>query len=684
MSENKAPALTADSGVERLPGVGQKRTACYHRLGVQTLGDLCRHYPRGYIDFSQVVELMSAPLQELCAVKVRIVSHQRPQRTSSGLTLYNVKAADDSAALRIVFYNSEYRAQALEDGKLYYLYGKLEGDWLHRVMKNPEILPADTDSVITPLYPLTEGLFNKGVITNMRAALAAVLPQTDDPLPEDARARFSLCTLPEALAGIHFPADKAALEAARRRLIFDELLGVQLGLRLLGRRRRAQSVAVMRTQPMREWYASFPYAFTDAQKRAVSEILADLRGAEPMNRLLQGDVGSGKTAVAATAAYFAAKNGYQTALLAPTEILAEQHERGLAPLFEKQGLTVALLTGSTPAADKKRILAALASGDAPLVVGTHALLEGTVRFARLGLVVTDEQHRFGVHQRAALYAKGVDPHLLVMSATPIPRTLALMLYGDLRLSVLDELPPGRQPITTVRLRSAQRPRLLKFLSDQLDAGRQAYIVCPLVEENETADLAAATAYVEQMRSAFPDRRCALLHGRMKGRDKDAVMRAFAAGEIDLLVATTVIEVGVDVPNATVMVVENAERFGLSQLHQLRGRVGRGQHKSTCVLVSDAHGAETEARLDAMCRSQDGFYIAEQDLKLRSPGDFFGRRQHGLPEMKLANLLTDLPFAASISQFCDALLERDPALELPEHAGLRALSDRMLGQAGTLN
>lgn len=678
--------LSPLSPLSALKGVGEKRAALYQKLGLNRIEELVGYYPRSYVDFSHAMDIREAPLYSLCTVRVRILSHHPAQYIRKGLTVYKVEAADDTAALTIVFYNSPYRSRALELGREYLLYGKMEGNLLRRTMASPEVLDGEDCHAIQPVYSLTEGLFNKGIITNMKAALQVMAENPAEPFPPWIISRFSFSSHMDALHQIHFPDSLEALEKAREQLSLEELLGMQLALRRLGAKRRTRKGKPMKTVPIQPWYDSFPFPFTNAQKRAVGEILADMRSPQPMNRLLQGDVGSGKTAVAATCAYFAIRNGWQAAFLAPTELLAEQHFHHLSERFQGFGYRAALLTGSTPKGERAKLLEDLKAGEIHLLVGTHALLQQQVQFSNLGLVITDEQHRFGVNQRAALYAKGVDPHLLVMSATPIPRTLALLMYGDLQVSILDELPPGRKPISTLHISSAKRQRMNGFLTQQLLEGRQIYIVCPLIEEEEpgSTGMQAAAQYIRQVQADFPNFRCELLHGKMKSAQKEQVMRGFQRGEVGILVSTTVIEVGVDVPNATVMVIENAERFGLSQLHQLRGRVGRGAHQSYCILISDAKNEENRIRLGTMCRTNDGFAIAEQDLKLRGPGDFFGQRQHGMPSLHMANLLSDMHLVKETAELCDEILKKDPELALPENQGLKKLSQQFLAKTGTLN
>lgn len=664
--------------IQYLKGVGEKRAELYRKLGVGSVGALLRFYPRSYLDFTAPCSVAQAPRDEPCVVRARVFAKNPPQRVRGGMVLYKVFATDDASDLVITFFNGEYAAKALEEGREYLFYGKVGGTLLVREMASPMYYPVTQQPGLVPVYPLTAGLSSNIVAKNIRQALTLVQDTMEDPLPAALRQKLELCHVAYALRSIHFPPDAHALAVARRRLVFEELFTLQLALALLRKRPRKTAALVMKNVDSAPFVDALDFALTDAQSRAISEALADMSRSVPMNRLLQGDVGSGKTAVAAALCYVCAQNGAQAAFMAPTEILAQQHFASLAPLLEQAGIRCALLTGSTKAARRKEILSGLASGDVGFVVGTHALLTDEVGFCRLGLVVTDEQHRFGVRQRAELADKGGHPHVLVMSATPIPRTLALIIYGDLDISVLDELPPGRRPVKTYLIDSQKRARALGFIRRFLDQGRQAFVVCPVIEEGESG-LVSAEEYARQLAEEdFRDYRVGLVHGKMKPADKERVMKRFYAGEISLLVSTTVIEVGVDVPNAVVMLIENAERFGLSQLHQLRGRVGRGTHESFCILVSDAKGELTQKRLHAMCQTNDGFELAEQDLALRGPGDFFGARQHGLPELKLASLIDDVA-TLKLAQACaQELLAQDPTLEKPEHAGLKQGISELFG------
>ena len=637
-----------EDSILTLPGIGPKKAALFSRLGLHSLGDLLRFYPRDYEDRTKLVPIAELePGQPACFLASVISNpqtHAIPKPGRQRLEVTKVVVADDTQRLHLTFFNQGYLTEKLRRGDTYCFYGALNGDFLGYAMTNPVFEPVESAGLLTrrilPVYPLTAGLSNKMVVQAVQAALARVQPQ--ETLPERLRAAYDLCGAQEAIREIHTPSSAEALERARRRLIFEEFFVFSAALCLLRARRTVQSVPPYENTDLRPFENALPFRLTGAQRRAIDGILEDFRAGRPMSRLVQGDVGCGKTMVAAAAAYCAAKNGRQTALMAPTEILARQHYERLEPLFSALGISCALLTGSMTPAQKRECRRSIAQGEAEVVIGTHALLTETTVFSRLGLVIADEQHRFGVAQRTALLEKGERPHLRLMSATPIPRTLALLMYGDLEVSVIDELPPGRQEVETFLVSESYRARLNGFIRRQAEEGHQSFIVCPAIEEGETDGLKAAEQWARTLQQqVFPQLRVALLHGKMKGSEKEEIMGRFAAGEFDLLVSTTVIEVGVDVPNATLMVIENADRFGLSQLHQLRGRIGRGEAKSYCVLVSDNRSPETLQRLRALCATHDGFRIAEEDLKLRGPGDFFGSRQHGLPVFRMGDLAQDL-------------------------------------------
>ena len=668
--------------ITELKGIGEKRARLFQKLGVTTVDALLYFFPRQYLDLSRPLSPLDAPYGQPCAIRATVTSPVHEARIRKGMTLYKFSAREDGVTLGITLFNNPYAAKKIKENEEYLFYGTMTGGLLTREMTSPEILSVGA-AYIRPVYHATAGLPSYVIESTMRQALAFA-NEIDDPLPLSLQQKYHLPSLATALRHIHFPETQAQLQTARRRLLFEELLTLQCGLQAMSGRERRTGVT-LEHDASAEWASTLPFALTHAQKRCIAQAMSDMTAGKQMNRLLQGDVGSGKTAVAACLCYCVAKEGHQAALMAPTEILAEQHLRSLNKLFEGTGMRLSLLTGATKASQRREILAALADGEIDLIIGTHALLEPDVEFRDLSLVVTDEQHRFGVKQRMALSRKSQAPHTLVMSATPIPRTLALILYGDLDISVLDEMPAGRQPVQTRAIASEQREVAYGFLKKQLDKGRQIYIVCPLVEDNES-EMRAATEHFETIRDkVFPDYTVGLLHGRMKGKEKDDVMRRFAEGEIRILVATTVIEVGVDVPNASVMMIENADRFGLSQLHQLRGRVGRGSHRSYCILVSDAKSESAKERLDVLCRTNDGFAIAEEDLKTRGPGDFFGDRQHGLPTLRLTDLMRDceaLNFAQTVAR---ELIADDPGLDKPENRPLKARVEAMFREyRGGLN
>ena len=666
--------------VRTLKGVGEKRAKLYEKLGIRTLLDLAEYYPRAYEDWSNPMLISGAEPGIPCCIRGWAVNTPTEYRVRKGMTLYRFRVTDGYQTLQVTLFNNAYAAAKVHKNDEILLYGTVVSDGVRAEMTSPQIETVSA-AKIRPLYPLTEGLTNKMIATNVTAVLE-MLEKTGLPeiLPEDVVEKEGLCDRLTAIKSIHFPADQEAIRQARRRLIYEELFVLQLGLLRLKSRSRRLSGAVLKTDRTGEYTAGLPFTLTGAQSRAIADCIGDLMGVCPMSRLVQGDVGSGKTAVAAGVAYSLIREGWQVAMMAPTEILAEQHANTLQKLLGDT-VRVGLLTGSVPAAQKRRLQQAIAEGEIDFVVGTHALISESVQFARLGLVITDEQHRFGVAQRAKLAAKGQDPHLLVMSATPIPRTLALILYGDLDVSVLDELPPGRQPVETFAIGGDKRERAYGYIRKHLDEGRQGFIVCPLVEEGEEpSDLTSATElYNDLQQNAFRGYRLGLLHGRMKAAEKEAVMTAFARGDIQLLVSTTVIEVGVDVPNAVIMVIENAERFGLAQLHQLRGRVGRGKHQSTCILISDNRGEDNLRRLSVMRATNDGFKIADEDLKLRGPGDFFGNRQHGLPQLKVADLLEDMPLLQRAQNSAANLLATDP--DLTAHPLLAQAVERLFAQVG---
>ena len=663
--------------VRYIKGIGEARAKALSKLGIATLQDLIGYFPRRYEDRTMTRTIRELELGETVCVRAMIANDPVASRISGGRTVVKARAVDDSGALDLTFFNQEYRKNSLHRGETYIFCGKVEGNLLARRMINP-IVEQEGQQVLTghivPIYPLAAGVSQNLLYKAVGQGLTACRHLLTDCLPDAVRQEHQLCHSGYAYENIHFPADTEALNLARRRMVFEELFILSCGLQMLRSRRTDVAGPACAAADMEEFYRALPFPLTNAQRRAITEAVTDMESGRPMNRLCQGDVGSGKTMVAAGCVWFAAQSGWQSALMAPTEILARQHYENLAPLFEKFGLRCALLTGSTKARERRDILENLALGSIDLCIGTHALLTEDVSYARLGLVITDEQHRFGVNQRAALGQKAENPHMLVLSATPIPRTLALIIYGDLDVSVMNELPPGRQKVDTFAVGESYRQRVNQFIRKQVEAGHQVFIVCPLVgqEDHIPDERKAAAAYAKKLREeVFPDLRVCLLHGKMKPKEKEKVMEDFAAGSGDILVATTVVEVGVDVPNATCMVVENAERFGLSQLHQLRGRVGRGQAKSYCILLSEHPSEETKRRLKVMTKTNDGFEISREDLALRGPGDFFGQRQHGLPALKIADLSCDMALLDEAQQAAKGWMAQDPALEKPESGALRA-------------
>lgn len=665
--------------------MGEKRAQQLAKLGIHTVDDLLGFYPRDYIDYSRPYPVANAPFDTKCVVQATVLGKGGASRIRGGRQIIKVTAGDDTAGLILTYFNNPYAPQKLEIGTTYLFFGKVGGSFAAREMINPIMLTQQT-AAATPLvavYPQTEGITSAYLSKCMHAAFACA-PEIEEPLPAYLLQKYRLCPRADALRMIHFPRSQEEVHAARRRLIFEELLALQLGLLLLRSRGSRHTGTPMKAVDLTPFWDALPFAPTGAQRRSAEEILSDMTKKAPMNRLLQGDVGSGKTLVAAAGIYAAAKNGYQSVLMAPTEILAGQHANTLEPLLRPFGIRTVLLTGSVKGSAKKAALKAIADGEADLIVGTHAVLSSGVEFARLGFAVTDEQHRFGVRQRSLLAAKADHPHLLVMSATPIPRTLGLLMFGDLDISVLDELPPGRTPIKTYAITGKKRADLYGFIRRQLDAGRQAYIVCPLIEEGETDMLAVTTYYEETAKPLLAPYRVGLMHGKLKAAEKNAVMDAFKAHEIDVLVSTTVIEVGVDVPNANLIAIENAERYGLSALHQLRGRVGRGGGEAFCVLISDHATDAVRKRLSFLCHTNDGFEIAKFDLETRGPGDFFGSRQHGLPTLRIADLMADNRVLYAAQKEALDLTRDDPTLQKDENAGLRRLAEALFSQDTALN
>ena len=670
--------------IEKLKGVGPKRAEQFNRLGVFSVGQLINHYPRAYENWSDVTDIADVPDGATVCIRATVGSAFSSNYTRSGKTMFKTAVYDETGGAQLIFFNNRYITSMLVYGETYLFYGKASHTLDGVSMISPTFSKLSDASGLQPIYNLTAGLNNNYIIRCVRTALSMLPEKVNDPLPEELRKKFGLCELKYALENIHFPSNEESLASAKKRLVVEELLVLNLGLRQLKLHKRTENKNLVTKDYSDEFAHLLPFKLTSAQERVISECVGDVMNPElTLNRLVQGDVGSGKTAVAASLCYTFIKNRKQCAFMAPTEILAEQHYNSIKELFDDTDIKVALLTGSLKQKEKDDVRDRLAAGEIDLVIGTHALITDKTEFSDLALVVTDEQHRFGVSQRAKLLSKGNSPHLLVMSATPIPRTLGLIIFGDLDISIIDELPPGRQEIDTLLIDSSKRDRALGFIRDEVARGRQAYIVCPLVEEG---DLASAEEYAaELMLNHFSDIAVGILHGRMKPADKEAVMRDFACNKVKILVATTVIEVGIDVPNATIMMIENAERFGLSQLHQLRGRVGRGSEKSWCILVSDSTTENSAERLKTMCTTRDGFKIADADLKLRGPGDFFGSRQHGLPQLSVSSLADTKNLELS-QRITDYILTDSAGMRDDRYRGLRYEISRLFKDTGdeTLN
>ena len=672
-----------------LKGIGPTKAKQFAALNIFTLEDLICHFPRGYEDRTRLVPIEKLEVDTPACFKAMVMNTPRTSHIRKGLDITKVQVADHTARLTLTFFNQKYTAEQLQYGKEYIFYGAVSGDFIGYNMTSPVFEELDSTPLTTrrvlPIYPLTAGLSNASVLKAVRQALAICNPP-EEIIPEQVRLQYGILPAERAYYAIHEPSSMEEAEMAKKRLIFEEFFVFSAGLSLMRAKRALKKAVPYTNMDLSSFYGALPFTLTGAQSRAIDEITQDLGRGAPMNRLVQGDVGSGKTMVAAAAAYLAITNGHQAAMMAPTEILAEQHYASLSKLLAPLNIGVELLTGSQTAKEKRLARERIETGQAQLVVGTHALLSEATVFSDLGLVITDEQHRFGVAQRSALTEKGQDPHLLVMSATPIPRTLALLMYGDLDVSILDELPPGREPVDTFLVDESYRARINAFIRKHVAEGHQCYVVCPAVEEAEGLNLKAVETWAETLqKTVFPDLRVLLLHGQMKGAEKEAIMAAFAGGQADVLVATTVIEVGVDVPNATLMVIEDADRFGLSQLHQLRGRVGRGSAKSHCVLFSHSKNPETLQRLKALCSTNDGFKIAEEDLRLRGPGDFFGARQSGLPVFRVANLSCDLQTLKAAQQASADWIDKAGTASTPESEALRVRIAQLFAQnQGAMN
>lgn len=673
--------MTLEDEIRFVRGIGPKKAQALERLGIRTLRDALEFFPRGYEDRTVVTKVCDLTEGECAGIHAVVGAPIRTAHIRRGMDVSNGMAYDQTGAVSLRFFNNRYAATALKVGQEYAFYGRVQREGMRFALINPEFEPVGTEKKtgrVMPIYSLTAGLHQRDIETVTAAALHVLPPEMGDYLPLHVREQFHLPPLRVALHQIHRPANGEEAAQARTRLIFDELFLLSCGLGRLRERRVGVRGIALRDMSLRAFYRALPFSLTGAQRRTIEECCLDISAGHPLSRLVQGDVGSGKTMVAAALCWLMAHNGKQAALMAPTELLAQQHMQTLTPLFARLGVRCGLLTGSMTPKQKRERQEQLAAGELDIAIGTHALLSEQVHFANLALAVVDEQHRFGVSQRAALTQKGENVHLLVMSATPIPRTLALLLYGDLDVSIIDELPPGRQTIESYAVGQNMRRRIDAFIDKQCQLGGQVYVVCPLVEDGETERVSAEHC-AERLRQVLPHRRIGLVHGRAKPKDKETVMKAFAAGELDILVSTTVIEVGVNVPNATLMVVEDADCFGLSQLHQLRGRVGRGSRQSYCIFYGVDRGEGAKRRLATLCRTSDGFAIAQADLEQRGAGDFFGTRQHGLPPLRMASLAGDTRLIQGAKQAADALLRENP--DLSDYPLLRDRVERMFRRAG---
>lgn len=674
-----------NTNLQYLKGVGPARIEILNKLGLFSIGDIIEYYPRTYEDrgtFKKICELSDGENATFKAVTSSSVSESRIRNK---MVICKAIAKDDTGSVVLTWFNQPYVKKQLKLGEEYTFYGKIKSTLGRIEVQSPVFENSNnTKNVgrIIPIYPLTAGITQnvfRGIVEN---AMDATKGQYIEKLPEWVIKEAELATIDYAIKNIHFPEKLQDFEKARYRLAFDELLIMQLGLLTFKGKGNKEFTGISfdKDEKINELVDSLPYRLTNAQMKVWSEINADMKSTKSMNRLIQGDVGSGKTVVATLAIFKAVRNGYQAALMAPTSILARQHYEGISKMLKSYGITVELLTGDVTKKNKSIILEKLKQGEIDVLIGTHALIEENVEFNNIGLVITDEQHRFGVRQRKILSSKGQNVDTLVMTATPIPRTLAIILYGDLDISIIDELPPGRQKIDTYAVRRNMEDRVNNFIKKEINSGRQAYIVCPLVEESEEMDgVKSVTEQLEYYKKIFSDYEVEMLHGKMKPKEKDEIMMKFKNGEINILISTTVIEVGVDVPNSTLMIIENAERFGLAQLHQLRGRVGRGKFKSYCILKYDSKSDVVQKRMDIMQKTNDGFIISEKDLELRGPGDFFGTKQHGIPEFKVANLFVDVPILKKAQHMANTILECDEKLELPENILLKESINKLFSE-----
>ena len=665
-----------NESIQYVKGIGPKKAEKLNKLGIYTIKDLLYYFPRQFEDRSVIKKIAQLEDEEKVTVKA-LITNIESYTPKKGMTITRIDVKDDTGFAKLTFFNREYIKNTFRVGDSILAFGKVKknGRFVELNSCELEYLSTSPKNIgkLVPVYPLSYGITNKDIMNTVRMVFENKDIKIPEYMPEYLLKKYRLCGIDYAIKNIHFPKDKESLKVALYRLIFEELLVLQLGLFMYkGGNSNEKGILFKRDQRLDEVLESLPFSLTRAQNRALNEIIDDMCSEKVMNRLVQGDVGSGKTVVALLALAECVFNGYQGALMAPTEILAQQHYESFTETFEDIGINVELLTGSVTKKQKEGILQRARDGEIDILIGTHALIEDNVEFKNIGLVITDEQHRFGVRQRGKLSSKGTSPDILVMTATPIPRTLALILYGDLDISIIDELPPGRQSIETIAVEKKKRDKVYNSLvRREVDKGRQVYIVCPLVEESESLDITSATETAEEIkRDFFPDLRVGLLHGKMKPSEKDAIMTAFKNHELDILVSTTVIEVGVNVPNSTLMIIENAERFGLAQLHQLRGRVGRGKHQSYCVLIYGSNSEVCRKRMSIMEETNDGFKISEKDLEIRGPGEFFGTMQHGVPELKVANLFKHMKILKTVQQEARIIIGEDSTLDFKEYRGLK--------------
>ncbi len=674
--------IDLQENIQYLKGVGPARVEILNKMGIRTLEDILTYFPREYEDRSVIKSIDELVAGEYASFRAVAMSKPTEARIKKNMTITKVVVRDETGSAYLTWFNQSYIKNQLEANEAYTFYGKVSSHYGNRVEINGAVFDKEGENKntgkIIPIYPLVNGITQNVLRAIIENALKVANCQLKEFLPESVRRENKICEINYAITNIHFPQNKEDFLIARRRVAFEELFLLQLGLLNLKERSKVEEVGIQFTKDehIEEFLGNLPFSLTNAQQRVWKEIRKDMESNKAMNRLVQGDVGSGKTVVAAMAMYKAVKNGYQASMMAPTAILATQHYEGISKMLEPFGIKCALFTSGLTKKQKEKLVESLKTGEIKIAIGTHALLEENIQFQNLGLVITDEQHRFGVRQRAKLSGKSEKVDTLVMTATPIPRTLALILYGDLDISIIDELPAGRQKIDTYAVTKNLENRVNAFVEKELRQGRQAYIVCPLVEESEASDLKSVEKMWEYYQKVFSDFRVEYLHGKMKNKEKEEIMAKYKAGEIDVLVSTTVIEVGVDVPNSTIMVIENAERFGLAQLHQLRGRVGRGKHKSYCILKYNSHSQIVKERMKIMQETNDGFVISEKDLELRGPGDFFGTLQHGIPEFKVANLIADVAILKQAQTAAKKLLQEDSLLQKEENQGIKRKIDQL--------